>query len=48
MGREELAPREHVAGLALDLNRMHGTDSFTHCQTMGELTAKHISMLLEI
>ncbi|MBN8460523.1 MAG: hypothetical protein J0M04_22055 [Verrucomicrobia bacterium] len=48
MAREELAPREHVAGLALDLNRMHGTDSFTHCQTMGELTAKHISMLLEI
>jgi hypothetical protein len=27
---------------------MHGTTDFRDCQTMGELTAKHVSALLEI
>jgi hypothetical protein len=27
---------------------MHGTNDFRDCQTMGELTARHITMMLEI
>jgi hypothetical protein len=48
MRREELAPREHVVTLAKELDRMHGTHDFCDCQTMGELTARHITMMLEI
>jgi hypothetical protein len=48
MRREEIAPREHVVTLAKELDRMHGTDDFGDCQTMGELTAKHITRMLEI
>jgi len=48
MSREELAPREHVTSLAKDLDRIHGTTTFATCQTMGELTAKHISLMLGI
>ena len=48
MQREELAPREHVVTLGRELDRQHGTDFFADCRTMGELTARHISMLLEI
>jgi hypothetical protein len=48
MRREELAPREHVATLASELDRMHGGSLYRDCQTMGELTALHISTMLEI
>jgi hypothetical protein len=48
MSREELAPREHVLTLAAELNRMHGTNEFLDCRTMGELTARHICTMLEI
>ena len=48
MRREEIAPRDHVDRLALELDRMHGTDSFRDCQSMGELTAEHISLMLGI
>lgn len=48
MGREQVAPREHVATLACDLDRIHGTRSFAACRSMGELTAKHISLMLGI
>lgn len=48
MRREELAPREHVVTLGRELDRQHGTDMFADCRTMGELTARHISMLLQI
>jgi len=48
MRREEIAPREHVTRLALELDRMHGTNSFRDCQSMGELTAEHISLMLDI
>jgi hypothetical protein len=27
---------------------MHGTNDFGDCQTMGELTARHITMMLDI
>lgn len=48
MRREDIAPREHVITLARELDRMHGTSGFGDCQSMGELTANHISMMLEI
>ncbi len=48
MRREELAPREHVVTLAKELNRQHSTSHFSDCGTMGELTARHISHLLDI
>jgi hypothetical protein len=48
MSREELAPSEHVSSLAKDLARIHSTPSFVDCQTMGELTAKHISLMLDL
>jgi hypothetical protein len=48
MRRDELAPHEHVATLAKELDRMHGSTEYETCTTMGELTALHISKLLEI
>jgi len=48
MQREELAPRQHVATLARELDRMHDSTEYQSCKTMGELTARHISKLLEI
>jgi hypothetical protein len=48
MRREEIAPREHVVTLAKELDRLHGTNDFCDCHSMGELTAKHISTMLEI
>lgn len=48
MQREELAPRQHVATLARALDRMHDSSEYQSCSTMGELTARHISKLLEI
>jgi hypothetical protein len=48
MRRENIAPREHVISLARDLDKMHGTSGFGDCQSMGELTATHISLMLDI
>ena len=48
MRRDVLAPPEHVATLAADLDRIHGTRDFRDCRTMGELTARHITLLLGI
>ena len=48
MRREEIAPREHVITLAKELDRMHGTHDFADCQSMGELTARHVSLMLEL
>jgi len=48
MRREEIAPREHVLTLAKELDRMHGTQDFGDCRSMGELTARHIFTMLEI
>lgn len=48
MRREELAPREHVARLAADLEKFHGTGQFKECTTMGELTAAHVSLMLDL
>lgn len=48
MQREDIAPREHVVTLARELDRMHATSGFGDCQSMGELTAMHISLMLDI
>ena len=48
MRREDIAPREHVVTLARELDRMHATSGFGDCQSMGELTAMHISLMLDI
>jgi len=48
MRREDIAPHEHVTTLARDLDRMHGTSGFGDCQSMGELTAMHISLMLDV
>lgn len=48
MRRDELAPRDHVMDLARDLDRFHRTSGFGDCKTMGELTAAHVSMMLDI
>lgn len=48
MRRDELAPRDHVASLGKELDRLHATDVYAACQTMGELTAKHLTMMLDI
>lgn len=48
MRREDISPREHVVTLARDLDRMHDTSGFGDCQSMGELTAMHISLMLDI
>ena len=48
MQREELAPRKHVAQLATDLAKYHHTDIFRNCNSMGELTAAHITHMLDL
>jgi hypothetical protein len=48
MRREDIAPTNHVLGLARDLDRMHHTSGFGDCKSMGELTAMHISLMLDI
>lgn len=48
MSREDIAPREHVVRLAKELDRTHATSGFGDCQSMGELTAMHISLMLDI
>jgi hypothetical protein len=48
MRREDIAPREHVITLARELDRMHATSGFGDCHSMGELTAMHISLMLDV
>ncbi|MFK7850960.1 MAG: hypothetical protein AB8D78_08275 [Akkermansiaceae bacterium] len=48
MRKEQIAPEAHVRKLALDLDHMHGTNDFKDCTSMGELTAKHISLMLGV
>ena len=48
MRHEEIAPREHVAALAHELDCIHGTHDGAACRTMGELTARHITRMLAI
>jgi hypothetical protein len=48
MQRDDIAPREHVRQLARDLAKYHHTDIFRDCETMGALTAAHITHMLDI
>jgi hypothetical protein len=48
MRKENIAPLQHVITLARELDRMHATSGFGDCQSMGELTAMHISLMLGI
>ncbi|MBT7959769.1 MAG: hypothetical protein HN759_10590 [Akkermansiaceae bacterium] len=46
MAREELSPQKHVSQLREELMRIHETDRFSECETMGELTKAHIEYML--
>jgi len=46
MEREDLAPMENIIRLRNGLNRIHKSDIFTECETMGALTKKHIEHML--
>lgn len=46
MAREELAPPEHTIRLRQELGKIHETDAFSTCVTMGELTRAHIEFML--
>ncbi len=48
MRRDELAPATNIASLARELDRMHATTGFGDCTTMGDLTAMHISLMLDL
>jgi len=48
MRKEKLAPEEHIQRLISELNQIHKTDIFTDCETMGELTEKHIYHMLKL
>lgn len=48
MRRDELSPASHVPSLAAALDRMHATSGFGDCKTMGQLTARHISVMLDL
>ena len=48
MQREELAPRAHVVRLAADLAKYHKDDVYRGCESMGALTATHITHMLEL
>ncbi len=48
MRKEKLAPDEHIKRLANDLNRIHKTNTFSGCDTMGKLTETHIYYLLKL
>ena len=37
---------ENIVRLRNGLNRIHGTDKFTECETMGALTKRHIELML--
>lgn len=48
MKRSEICPNEHVATLAAQLDKMHGTEHFKKISSMGELTAAHINYALDL
>jgi len=48
MRKEKLAPEQHIVRLVGELNRIHGTDIFSDCETMGELTERHIYHMLKL
>lgn len=47
MRKDELAPHRNLIELRDALGERYGTKAFTKCQTMGDLTATHIRMMVE-
>lgn len=47
MGREELAPEEHVMELRDGLNLYHETTAFSTCETMGQIVRRNLEQSLE-
>ena len=48
MRKEKLAPEEYIKRLIAELNKIHKTEVFSDCETMGELTEKHIYHMLKL
>lgn len=48
MKREKLAPEDHVAKLGMELDKLHDSNEFAKCKTMGALTASHIRYMLDL
>jgi hypothetical protein len=48
MRRDEIAPAGNLLALARELDRMHATSGFGDCASMGEVTAMHISLMLDL
>ena len=48
MRKEKLAPEEYIKRLIAELNKIHKTEVFSDCETMGKLTEKHIYHMLKL
>ncbi len=46
MKKDHIAPSEHVKTLRADLEKFFPDEDLSHCQTMGELTAHHLELML--
>ncbi|MEM9282814.1 MAG: hypothetical protein AAGA96_13380 [Verrucomicrobiota bacterium] len=46
MGPDEIAPEEHVVRLRDELNQYHETETFSHCETMGQLVRANVEIAL--
>lgn len=47
MQRDEISTPIHLDSLKADLRRLHHTERFDECSTMGQLTAEHIQLMLD-
>ena len=47
MCKDTIAPRDKLAELRSALGERYGTQAFEACQTMGDLTARHLQFMLE-
>ena len=47
MGKDTIAPPEHLVELRAALGERYGTHAFDGCESMGELTAQHLQFMLE-
>ncbi|MAT47675.1 MAG: hypothetical protein CMO35_09645 [Verrucomicrobiaceae bacterium] len=47
MCKDTIAPPEKLAGLRAALGERYGTQAFASCETMGDLTARHLQFMLE-
>ena len=47
MRKDTIAPREKLVELRAALGERYGTQAFEACETMGDLTARHLQFMLE-